>query len=161
MSYPYSLSNIFISFVKILKWFVIIFVILAVCSVFFSSFLHSNKKREYVSHGLNESRSAKKALAEHYEKYKQFPKDSPENIHKAFNLKMPWEYKADSINSITVASDGVIRIVFSEKVHNGFEIWWTPILYDTEDGDIKWRCSVGPKQDMLYKLAPAECRQLP
>ncbi|TVQ87442.1 MAG: pilin [Chromatiaceae bacterium] len=105
-------------------------------------------KRTHVSEGLTLAAGAKTAVTEFYASSGEWPGDNA-----AAGLADPEDIRGNAVKSITVNEDGVITIVYNEKVEDGAELVLTP---EDATGSITWTCA--PGDDMETRFLPANCR---
>jgi len=103
-------------------------------------------KRARVTEGFNLAASAKTAVADYYSANNVLPSDNA-----SVGLPTSTDITGASVKSVAVGANGVITIVYNDKVDDGKNITLTPT---TGTASMSWACS----GDLPVKLRPSNCR---
>ena len=103
--------------------------------------------RAKVTEGLSLASAGKTAVSEYFSANGTLPDDNTKA-----GMALPDEISGNSVDKVTVGTNGVITVVFSTKTIATQEIKLTP---KTSAGKIVWDCTAG---NLEGKYRPSSCR---
>ena len=107
-------------------------------------------KRSHVSEGLTLAGAAKLGVTEFYASRGTWPTSNTD-----VGLGAATTITGNAVNSVGVATGGVITITYNTKVEPGKTIVMTPT---NAQGSIKWDCTSTAANTVAAKYRPATCR---
>ena len=103
--------------------------------------------RAKVTEGLSLAGAGKTAVSEYFSANGTLPADNS-----TAGMADPDQISGNSVDNVTVTTDGLITVVFSAATITGKTITLAPT---TSDGKVVWNCSGGDLED---KYRPSSCR---